>query len=375
VEFPATVTTLIWSSETRLIKKSDASLSCLTAIFRTQTSASHAQAAAAAGGMFHGSTPILASPGGQERAAVSQQAYEEICRQFSAISSEASTLRESLSQRERETGDVVARLASYEEALKLAQAALEKEREERTRTEERSRELATRLTEIEKGSSEQNSASGESAGNKNQLAQELDAAKAALATVDEAFNQNVAHCGELEAERLEMRQEIEALKAKLAGLQQQAPEPARRADELEERLRGVLDNLDKISADPEKRLDAERELESELGAAKAAAEHAESCLRDEVERSQSFEVRLDVLCSNLRQEQSDRSKRFEEELNRHREERESLNEQLAVQQAKALESQRHAEELEQSLVGNQADLERVRTDLERQIDGATTLGT
>jgi PAS domain S-box-containing protein len=373
VEFPASVTTLIWSSETRLMKKSDPSISCLTAIFRAQPTGPNPQLPTGVHGektigMFQGATNIGAPAAAYGSAAVSQQAYEEICRQFSAISSEAATLRESLAQRERETGDVVARLASYEQELKQIQSALETERGERTRTEERSRDLAARLADVQKRSSGQNSGNEESSKNAGQLAQELGETKAALATVDEALNQNVAHCGQLEAERLEMRREIEALTAKLAALQQQGAEPAKRTDELEERLRGVLDNLDKMSAEPEKRSEAHVELETELGAAKAAAEHAEACLREEVERSQSFERRLDVLCSNLRQEQSDRGKRFEEELARHREEREFLNQQLAAQQAKADESQRHAEELEQSLVGNQGDLERVRAELERQID-------
>ncbi|HKX61019.1 MAG TPA: response regulator, partial [Verrucomicrobiae bacterium] len=369
VEFPATVTTLIWSSETKVIRKSDSSFSCLTAIFRTQTAGPGASSVpSVALGKGAGASPVATSPAAT--AGISQQAYDEIQRQFSAISTEAEALRQSLARRERETGDVTNRLTCYEQEIKRSQAALEAERAERKKTEERSKELAAKLAELEQRSvqQKQNPKNQESDPGANRLAQELSEARAALATVDEAFNQNVAHCGKLEAERLEMRREIEALNARLASLHEQAEEPARRSEELEERLQGVLKNLDRMKSDPEARSEVERNLETELGAAKAAAQHAETCLREEVDRSQSFERRLDVLCSNLRQEQAERSKRFEEECARHREEREALNRLLAAEQEKADESKRHAEELEGNLVGNQADLERVRSELERRIE-------
>jgi len=375
VEFPATVTTLIWSSETKVIRKSDSSFSCLTAIFRAQTPVQAAPsvppvAFRKGAGASPVATSLAPTAGVPEAPAISQQAYDEVQRQFSAISTEAEALRESLARRERETGDVTNRLTSYEEEIKRTQAALEAERAERKKTEERSQELAAKVAELEQRSVQQNQdpKNQESDPGANRLSQELSEARAALATVDEAFNQNVAHCGKLEAERLEMRREIEALNARLASLHEQAAEPARRTEELEERLQGVLENLDRMRSDPEARSEVERNLESELGAAKAAAQHAESCLREEVDRSQSFERRLDVLCSNLRQEQTERSKRFEEECSRHREEREALNRQLSAEQTKADEAKRHAEELEGNLAGNQADLERVRSELEHRID-------
>jgi PAS domain S-box-containing protein len=110
----------------------------------------------------------------------------------------------------------------------------------------------------------------------------------------------------------------------------------------------------------------ESDLQSQLAAATKAASDAAAALREEVERREKLEERLQTLSNSLRQEQAERSKRFEEELVGLRQERDELNVRLAAEQQGAAESTRLADELQARLSQNEAEFQRAKAELEKQ---------
>lgn len=110
----------------------------------------------------------------------------------------------------------------------------------------------------------------------------------------------------------------------------------------------------------------ESDLQSQLAAAMKAASDAAAALREQVERREQLEERLQTLSNSLRQEQAERSKRFEEELVGLRQERDELNARLAAEQQGAAESTRLADELQARLIQNEAEFQRAKAELEKQ---------
>lgn len=139
-----------------------------------------------------------------------------------------------------------------------------------------------------------------------------------------------------------------------------------RIQELHEELSKTTGELAGARAEAEKLGCKEAELRAELDAAKEAAGYGEAALREETSRREKLEERLQTLSNNLKQEQAERSKRFEEELVGLRQERDELNNRLAAEQQGAGESTKRAEELEARLNRNAAEVERAKTELEKQ---------
>jgi chromosome segregation ATPase len=139
-----------------------------------------------------------------------------------------------------------------------------------------------------------------------------------------------------------------------------------RIKELEDQLTKATHELAGTKAGAEKMGCHGSELQAQLAAAKEAAGYAEAALRDQTAQREKLEERLQTLSNNLRLEQAERSKRFEEELVSLRQERDELNSRLAAEQQGAGESTRRAEELEAFLKRNAAELERAKADLEKQ---------
>lgn len=317
-EFPASVSTLIWSTETTITRKSDASRSSWTAIFRPQTTGADVSTGTTELARFiAGDGRQTSDPGGSEQAVAALQQQ----------------------------------LAGAEESLQQARADLESERQRRQEIEQRAGRLEDTLAVFKRQAAElvapgQGAEPSEQAReDASRLARELAEARSALTASDENLKRETQTCTELGAQLAATRLQLEALNKQLASgsAQENAGE------------RPAL-------------LEPHPEFEAELAAARAAAVQAESSLRAEVERTQGLENRLDTLCRNLRDEQSERSKRFEEELIRHRCERDELNEKLIRQREQTESAKRHAEELEQHLVENESSLERVREDLQRSVE-------
>lgn len=143
--------------------------------------------------------------------------------------------------------------------------------------------------------------------------------------------------------------------------------------ELKQRIQELHEELSKTTGElADAKLEAEKlrcqdpELRAQLDAAREAAGHAESALREETARREKLEERLQTLSSSLKQEQAERSKRFGEELVSLRQERDELNSKLAAEQQGAGDSTRRAEELEGRLSRNAAEVEHARAELEKQ---------
>lgn len=140
----------------------------------------------------------------------------------------------------------------------------------------------------------------------------------------------------------------------------------RQLEELEGQLRTATGELERVKAESENRGRGEAELRTQLEAAKEAVGYAEAALREEIARKEKAEERLQNLSNSLRQEQVERSKRFEAELINLRQERDELNGKLAADQESAGEATRRAAELELRLTRNAAEFERARKELEQQ---------
>ena len=139
-----------------------------------------------------------------------------------------------------------------------------------------------------------------------------------------------------------------------------------RVKELEEQLKKATHELAGTKAGAEKLGCHESELQAQLAAAKEAAGYAEAALREQTAQREKLEERLQTLSNNLKLEQAERSKRFEEELVSLRQERDELNGRLAAEQQGGGDSTRRAAELEECLKRNAAELERAKADLETQ---------
>jgi PAS domain S-box-containing protein len=139
-----------------------------------------------------------------------------------------------------------------------------------------------------------------------------------------------------------------------------------RIQELHEELSKTTGELADAKAEAGNLRSQDSELRAQLDAAREAAARAEAALREETVRREKLEERLQTLSANLKQEQAERSKRFEQELIGLRQERDELNHKLAAEQLVAGESTQRAEELEARLSRNAAEFERAKAELEKQ---------
>ncbi|HXJ71270.1 MAG TPA: PAS domain S-box protein, partial [Candidatus Dormibacteraeota bacterium] len=259
-QFPASVTTLTWSSDTAHIKKDQGGRFCWTAVFRALQSvgaASPDAAIAVGAGLAFESTPERVEPPGPTP----------------GLPAEASPTQAESAGRAAE--------AAWHE-LNLVREVLNQERAQRLSMQQQLQDLTVVKARLEQ-----------------QLAEANDSARMAAS----ALQEQVAQARRVEDELAAVRQDRDELQLKL-GTQEEAVTALRqRSVELEKELQAAAGDLQAACATAEQkqaeggkltaRLHAqESDLQLQLNEAKAAVERAETSLRAETERNQAFEARL-----------------------------------------------------------------------------------
>ncbi len=376
-ELPASITALMWNSDTTMTRKSDVSPSSWTAVFRDLASGvdSQGQAPAALGQ----NSPIPAAESKplahdfsqlQESHAILKNAHQEVRRQFEAISAEAAVHREELTKRDRERQELSERIQAHEDELNRTRTELKSESDQRQQLERKLQDLMAAKARLEDPSAEKGQGKDDSLSHSGQSREHLEEAKAAVAKAEAALSQKSVQCDQLEAELARLRQDRDGLNGMLTVEQEAAAEFRRRSEELENRLREAVGNLERVKADSDKlsydRAGLESELRAQLNAATAAAQQAETALKQELQSSERLEQRLQALGDNLKLEQAERSKRFEEELSRHRRALDELNGKLADEHKSAEQATMRAEALESRLRENIAEVASAKSELEHQ---------
>lgn len=171
---------------------------------------------------------------------------------------------------------------------------------------------------------------------------------------------------QFETELLKVRQERDELNGKMTSEQLVAAELNYRLQELQNQCGAAATDLEHVRGEVANREQAETELRGQLTTAQEAAYYMEIALKEEVSRREKLSERLQNLSNNLRQEQAERSKRFEQEMTTLRQERDELTAKFTTEQREATDSARRAEELESRLSRNAAEFERAKTELEKQ---------
>ena len=145
----------------------------------------------------------------------------------------------------------------------------------------------------------------------------------------------------------------------------------------QKRLQEKLEELTEIRADLERRLAQETAVkedlqqssaryQQELVQAKTVAEIALKALNEEADRNKAFEDRLRTLSENLKVEQAERTKRFDKEVADLRQAGDELQSKLAAEQAAVAESTRRGAELEGKLRESSSEVDRIKSELEKQ---------
>ncbi|HXJ61516.1 MAG TPA: response regulator [Verrucomicrobiae bacterium] len=354
-QFPASVTTLTWSSDTAHIKKDQGGRFCWTAVFRALQSvgaASPDAAIAVGAGLAFESTPERVEPPGPTP----------------GLPAEASPTQAESAGRAAE--------AAWHE-LNLVREVLNQERAQRLSMQQQLQDLTVVKARLEQQLAEQNYGSVDLRKTADGLGQQLAEANDSARMAASALQEQVAQARRVEDELAAVRQDRDELQLKL-GTQEEAVTALRqRSVELEKELQAAAGDLQAARATAEQKqaeggkltakLHAqESDLQLQLNEAKAAVERAETSLRAETERNQAFEARLRLFGDTLRTEQKDRSKRFEEEMLQLRRQRDELQGTLTAEQQAAANAQQRADELENRLAENVATLALAQNERDKQ---------
>jgi CheY-like chemotaxis protein len=177
----------------------------------------------------------------------------------------------------------------------------------------------------------------------------LEQAKAAATRAQAAYQVEAARSRQFEQELLHLQHVRDELNQKLARDEAERTESKRRSEELEHRLSESAAEIERLKIALDQHLaergSIEAGLRNQLQAAQAAAEKAESACQAERARSQ----------------------RSTEEIESLRRARDELSARLAADHDAAEASRRRSEEREQQLRQSAAELERLATELERQV--------
>jgi PAS domain S-box-containing protein len=244
-EFPVSITRLAWSSDTVTISKSTAQYTW-TAVFRDLTVASS-------------NTSFLAGPTAGANGATTAAAPNSALKELAEVKETHAMLRGANQALQRQLEAISARLAASTQAAEKA----EKQRDElKARVEVLERQTkgnAASDTELQRLSTE-----------KFELEQQLEESRRNRQQLDKVT--------------------IELEQAKAAG---------RRADVLEKQLRDATAELDRLRANgnqhAERQASVESELRAQLTSAKAAAEHAETDLKQKTNQCEQFQKELAAL--------------------------------------------------------------------------------
>jgi len=175
----------------------------------------------------------------------------------------------------------------------------------------------------------------------------LQEAKAAAARAEAAYQAEVARSRQFEEELKRIRQARDELNRKLAEEEKAAAESRKRSKELEERLTQSSSELDQVKSELQKHIAEHSKLEGEL-------------------RQQLNSTRQSADIAKVAyQEQAALAQRSTEELASLRKAREELNTRLSGEAQAAAESKRRSEEREQQLREKQAEVERLKVELNR----------
>ena len=174
--------------------------------------------------------------------------------------------------------------------------------------------------------------------------EQLAAARAAAAQAEEALKEKSAEMARLDQELVRFREVGQALQAKLVEEQRGGAKSKRRAKELEKQLRDSATAFARFRADLEGRVAESGRRASDLEAAKAAAQQAETTREEVAARATQLAEEMD----GLRQMHDELSARFK-----------------AGQQT-AADSNRRIEDLEKRLRESAAELGRAKAALENQ---------
>ncbi len=244
--------------------------------------------------------------------------------------------------------------------------------ESRQRTEDLERRLRDNAAELERVKAEADRHAEEQARLESELHTQLNQANAAAEQAEAALKEKVAQCSQFENDLAGLERVRDELGSKLATEQRSAAESRQRSEELEVRLRESAAELERVKADRDKQAEEQARLESELrsqlDAARAAAEQAETALNEQTAQNRGFEERLRIFGNSLRLQQIESAERFESELNSLQQVRDELGGKLTAEQQSAAESRQRSEELGSRLRETTAELERVQAELARHTE-------
>lgn len=365
-EFPVSITTLTWSSDTALVRKAQSPQFCWTAFVRDMA-AGEVSPSPATATPEQASQPqsaesmVLASEmaGLQERFAALQKGNEELQQQLQEITTEAALRHEDLTKREQEREDLTGRIYENEVHLNRARAELEKEGEERKQLEQKLQDLRA---ELDKQNQERERLEAdwrerlrcadvlteklearwlEEAGRSKGLEERLQVFSNSLKM------EQAERSKRFEEEVLSLRKERDELYGKLSEEQLAAEEFRRRTEELETRLQDSAAEAERVKSELERQTAEQARLDSEW--------------REKLSAAEALTSQLEAAWVHA----EEHNKLTEAELTSLRQVRDELNAKLAGEHEAAAESGRRNEELVSRVIENSVALERVRAELQK----------
>jgi chromosome segregation ATPase/CheY-like chemotaxis protein len=365
-EFPVSITTLTWSSDTTMMRKSDASVFCWTAFIRDMAnptgSQGHQTASDGLSAQVAGKSSMPQTTGAfhlQENYASLQKANDTLQKRLQESSNEAAARHDELAKREQEHKELGERILRNQADLDKARTDLEREVEERKQLEQKLQELGAKL---EKQTAERARLEAE-------WSQQLKSAEALTKKLEAGWTEEAGrHKGleerimifgnslrleqaerskRFEQEVMSLRNERDELYGRLTEEQLATVELKRRTEELETRLHEGAAEADRVKEELERLAEEQGRLEVEW--------------RQKLNTAEGLTHRLETAWV----ESEEQNKRTEEELTSLRRIQDELKGKLAAEQQAAAESVRRNDELAAHVIENAVELERIKVELEK----------
>ena len=253
--------------------------------------------------------------------------------------------------RAREYQEELARIREARNELdrKLAQSG-SVVAENRQRSEEMEKHLAQCLAELERAKAELQKSTAERSALESELREQVSGARKSAETAKVACEEQAARATRLGEELNALRQAREDLNARLSAEMQAAAESKRRMAEYELQLRDREAEVERLKEELQRHA-ADKELSKKLSAAQVAASDAQAVYKEEAARGAQSKKKLTKL----------------------NQEREELNARLSHEEQAAAEARRRSEEMEQQLAARNAELERLKAELDRRAEERKTL--
>jgi DNA-binding response OmpR family regulator/chromosome segregation ATPase len=281
-----------------------------------------------------------------ERTAELGRVMAELEKQAKSQSKSEGKLRKQLAAAEAVQKQAQSRCSQLEQDLAGMRKTQDELNARVVREQGQAAELNKRSQELEKGLNERSAELARARGELDRLAKERSQTeaefRARLETADGAHRQAHAHTVQLEQELAGLKQVREELNQKVTQEHGQASELGRKAQELEKSLAERTAELARAKADFQKQ--ASDRSQSEGG------------LRGKLEAADLAHKQAQSLCGRL-----------ETELAELRQAREALNRQVALEQGHTSILSKRGQELEKSLAERSAELDRAKTELDKQV--------